>query len=494
MDTKEWWKKTLFEISREIPKTHFLTFFHKTAIIGFEANVLRIGFPTPMAREWVINRYKEQIFSAAQKCVEVPLERVEMEVDGTLAYDDVRTFDLKSFLSEKKVRKLPKKAEVKIEETIPENDNGQINHLPPQSGKKGSQVYLSRLLNPKYRLDNFIIGRDNRLAHAACLAISDRPGGDYNPLFVYGPTGLGKTHLLQATGNEIIKNDNGRIIIYLTGERFMNEVVDAVRKYDIQDFRRRYRQVDCLIIDDIQYIATRERTQEEFFHTFNELYEAGKQVIISSDRPPKELSGIEDRLISRFESGMVVEVCFPDFETRLAILQKKCMDQQVLIPPDVLQFLATNCQTNIRELEGMLNKAVGEARFEGSTPTVRSMARVLKELNKEKKLVGVSEEEVTQKLTVKSAEDLMGLVCEYYRVSKEDLLSVVRKKEILFPRQIAMYLIYEILGHSFDTIGDLFGGKNHTTVMHSYNKVKSMLNCDRKLVADMHALKKEMGL
>ncbi|MEK7528661.1 MAG: chromosomal replication initiator protein DnaA [Patescibacteria group bacterium] len=474
MNIKELWSSILKELARNISRANFVTWFQNTAVLSFENGVLRVGTPNAMACNWVSSHYMTKILDSAH-VVNADVMKVEIVVDGALANsDDGRSSDVATIAKQEppKMRKMPNKNEVKV----------------------GENGIRSRMLNPRYTLESFIVGKDNQLAHAACQAVGHRPGHAYNPLFVYGGVGLGKTHLLQATGNAILKSGH-QSVVYLTAERFMNEVVEAIRKYNAQDFRKQYRSIDCLIIDDIQFFANKERTQEEFFHTFNELYDANKQIIISSDRPPKELSGIEDRLKSRFESGMVVEVYFPDYETRLAILQRKCQEVGAILPPEVLEFIASNVHSSIRELEGVLTQAIAQAKLEQSTPTIRSIGRVLKRLDNGKEdLVGITKEEIERKVAVRTAEDVMSIVADYYRIQSVELTGSCRKKEIMVPRQVAMYLIYEILRYSYDAIGDLFGGRNHTTVLHACNQVKNRLQEDQKLVRDMHSLKREMGM
>jgi len=350
----------------------------------------------------------------------------------------------------------------------------------------------SKTLNPKYTLESYVIGPENRLAHAACMAIAKKPGQAYNPLFVYGGVGLGKTHLLQATGNAIIKHNPRAIVAYMTSEKFMNEIVDAIRNQKAKSFKTKYRNVDCLIIDDIQFLAHKERTQEEFFHTFNELYDANKQIILSADRPPKELRDIKDRLISRFEMGMIVDVQFPDYETRLAILHAKCREYQVLLPADVLEFMAYNVHHSIRELEGVLMQAVAQYELEQSTPTIRSVAKIMKKLNRGGEFA-VLDDGREHKSLAKTADDVIDIVADYFKLTKSDITGSVRKKEVLVPRQICMYLIRKELRASFEQIGEEFG-RNHTTVMHAVDKIVKMMRKDQRLIRDVNALKQEMGL
>lgn len=475
MDPKELWRQILLRVYPTVRHDQFITWFADTAVLRVDVCVLVLGVPTQFAYSWITEHYKDRILEIA-KVLNSAITDISVVVDAGLANnDDTRKVLLSSIvpMETKKVRKLPNKQEVKV---------------APDT--------ISYMLNPKYTLQNFIVGKHNRLVHAACLAVATNPGSQWNPLFIYGGVGLGKTHLLQSTGREILRNFPDKIVVYLTAERFLNEVVEAIKKYNAQDFKARYRNVDCLIVDDIQLLADKDRTQEEFFHLFNELYNANKQIIISSDRPPKELAGIEMRLQSRFEMGMVAETHFPDYETRLAILQNKCSEQQVMLPPEVLDFIACNIHNSIRELEGVLLQAIAQMRLEGVTPTVKSVGSILRRLDRNgaDKMVGVTKEQMDAKLSVRNADDIINMVADYYRIPSSELRGVARKREIMIPRQVCMYLIYEVLDYSYDTIGDYFSGRNHTTVLHSYNKVKTKLARDTKLLQDIHALKKEMGL
>lgn len=474
-DTKELWRQILLRVYPTVRHDQFITWFADTGILSMQEGIMVLGVPTQFAYSWLNQHYSVRILEIA-KVLDANIQDLSIVVDAGLANgDDTRKVLLSSVIPTevKKTRKLPNRQEVRVT-----NDT------------------VSYMFNPKYTLGNFIVGKHNRLVHAACLAVSNNPGSQWNPLFIYGGVGLGKTHLLQGTGREILKNFPDKVVVYFTAERFLNEVVDAIKKYNAHDFKARYRNVDCLIVDDIQLLADKDRTQEEFFHLFNELYNANRQIILSSDRPPKELSGIETRLKSRFEMGMVAEVHFPDYETRLAILQSKCSEQQMMLAPDILDFIANNVHHSIRELEGVLLQAIAQMRLENITPTVKSVGAILRRLdrNNSKDLVGVSREEMDKKLSIRNADDLISLVADYYRVPETELKGNLRKREIMMPRQVCMYLIYEVLGHSYDTIGDYFSGRNHTTVLHAYNKIKSKIGKDSKLLQDIHALKREMGL
>jgi chromosomal replication initiator protein len=479
--SKQTWKQVLSHLQTEVPKQHFVTWFPNSAIMQFKAGVVEIGVPSIFIRDWMVKQYSNKITTVVQSLFP-EVKEVVFEVHETLLHggngDVITLKELQAFFGEKKTRKLPNRNEIKISK----QENGRSVDL------------VSKKLNPKYTLDSFIVGKDNRLAHAAALAVANKPGQDYNPLFIYGGVGLGKTHLLQAVGTEMLSISRDQTVCYITAEQFMNEIIASIRKYQAREFKLKYRNVDCLIVDDIQFFANKERTQEEFFHTFNDLYQHGKQIILSSDRPPHELAGIDDRLKSRFGSGMVVEVYLPDFETRLAIVQSKCQEQGVILPPEVMDFIAHNTSDSIRQLEGFITQAVCESKLENSTPTIRSVGSRMMRMNSGQDLVGISKDEVVQNLSVRTPEDIIQLVASYYRLPTHEITGQGRKKQVLMPRQVSMFLIYEVLDYSLDSIGDYFGGKNHTTVLHACNKIRQHLGRNQKLVGDVHALKKEMGL
>jgi chromosomal replication initiator protein len=463
------WLRILEKVEVEVKRPHFLTWFQNTALLSYHDGLLVIGVPNIFAKDWLENKIGAQLMEAI-KAVHPQVREIMYEVDPHLALpDDSRGIDVnKQFAGkEKKTRKLPGKQEVRLLEGI-----------------------SSKCLNPKYSLQNFVVGPSNRLAHAASLAVGMSPGSIYNPLFVYGGVGLGKTHLLQATGNEILRNDPDKVVVYMTSERFTNEIVEAIGKRNSKEFKDRYRRVDCLIIDDIQFLANKDRTQEEFFHTFNELYDNGKQIIISSDRPPKELNDLQDRLVSRFEMGMIVDVQFPDYETRLAILHAKCRDHEVLIHPEVLEFIAMHVHDSVRELEGVLVQAIAQAELEHSTPTVRSVAKIIKKLGRETNLPNV---DASEGRTL-HAEDVIEIVGQHYRIAQDELLGDSRKSGVLVPRQVAMYLLRSELNLAYEQIGAECGGKNHTTVMHACMKLEKQLKKDKNLLRDVNSIKKEMGL
>ena len=325
-------------------------------------------------------------------------------------------------------------------------------------------------LNPRYTFENFVVGQSNRHAHAYSLAVANSPAKTYNPLFIYGGVGLGKTHLIQAICHHILKNKalGNAKICYISSERFTNELIDAIQHHSTSSFRQKYRNVDVLVIDDIHFIAGKESTQEEFFHTFNTLYDAHKQIVFSSDRPPKEISNLQERLVSRFGWGLTTDIQPHDLETRVAILKKKIEREPVSVPDEVIFFIAQLIKTNIRELEGALIRTIAYSLLEEKPITLELTKEVLKDLLKEsKKLIGV--------------DFIQRCVSEEFGVSLHDLKTRRRNKNIVLPRQVAMYLSRELTELSLPEIGTFFGGKDHTTVLHSYNKIKEDLNTNEAL-------------
>lgn len=322
--------------------------------------------------------------------------------------------------------------------------------------------YSNQTLNPKYTFDTFVVGNNNRFAHAAALAVGDNPAKTYNPLFIYGGVGLGKTHLMQAVGNRILQNNRQMNIVYVTSEKFTNHLINSIRDGKNDPFRNKYRNADALLIDDIQFIAKKERVQEEFFHTFNTLYENGKQIIISSDKPPRDIPFLEDRLKSRFEWGLLADISCPDYETRVAILRKKALDENIIIDDGILANIAAKIDSNIRELEGVFNKIVARASLTHSPITIELAENVINEF-------------IAKKEKVISSEFIQETVAKYFSIDKKDLAGNKRSNDIAFPRQIAMFLCRDVANMSFPQIGIDFGKRDHSTVMHAYKKIEKEL-------------------
>lgn len=486
-DLNEVWRGVLKIIELTMPRKVFVTWFQHTAPMSYESGIFTIGFPNPFTKEWVENRHAPQIFDALKMNFPDLLE-VKFTVELGLAnQDDLRTIELKSE-SPKRSRRVSGGREVSFGDGL-----------------------RSRTLQDKYKLSTFVTGPANRVPYAAAQAVAKQPGGIYNPFFVYGRVGLGKTHLLQGTGNEILRHNPDAVVVYITSERFVNEVIESIRTRKMKEFKEKYRRIDCLIVDDIQFFSSKTTSQEEFFHTFNDLFDSGKQIIISSDRPPKELSTmLDDRLVSRFGMGMVAEVQPPEYETRLAILQEKCMSEGIIIDPEVLSCIAYHIEESVRDLEGVLKSIIAAVKLQELTPTVGMAMDIIKQLHK---AVDVRETFVSSdhhrplqsgvpstsvptvaRNFIRDVDHLMTIVARYFKISKVDLIGEDRRKEILVPRQICMYIIRKELDEAYEKIGADFGGKNHTTVLHACHKIEKMLQTDQRIIRDLHAIKQELGL
>ena len=342
---------------------------------------------------------------------------------------------------------------------ICKDDLPEIEKEPEIQVVSNNNSYSNTSLNPKYCFSTYVVGDNNRFAHAASLAVAEAPATAYNPLFLYGGVGLGKTHLMHAIGNEVLFNNKMAKVLYVTSERFTNEFIDALKSASTEKFRQKYRNIDVLLIDDIQFIAGKKQLQEEFFHTFNTLHEFGKQIVISSDRPPRDIPLLEDRLKSRFEWGLLADVSMADYETRLAILRKKKDESHLIIDDEILSNIAAKIDSNIRELEGVFNKLVATSSLT-HTPITMEMS--------EKAINAV----IMQKTSVISIEYIQEMICKYFNITIKDLKSSQRSNNIAFPRQIGMYLCRILTNESFPKIGEAFGKRDHTTVMHGYKKIE----------------------
>lgn len=354
------------------------------------------------------------------------------------------------------------------------SDNSPAEKLPAIPAKREQQQLFNENtsvqqpdesnLNPKYVFETFVIGNSNRFAHAAAQAVANDPAHAYNPLFLYGGVGLGKTHLMHAIGNRIKQNNPSMKVLYTSSEKFTNEIINSIQNKTTEAFRQKYRNIDCLIIDDIQFLKGKEQTQVEFFHTFNALKDADKQIIISSDRPPREIETLEDRLRSRFDQGLTADIQTPDLETRMAILRTKAASDNIVLPTEVITLLATNIATNIREIEGAYNKIVAYTSLMHMPITVETAQKVLSDMGNDIK---------TRTITY---EGIIKVVADHYNVKQDELFNKKRTQNIAFPRQVAMYLCRELADLSYPRIGELFGGRDHTTVIHAYEKISNFKN------------------
>jgi len=359
----------------------------------------------------------------------------------------------------------------------------QINRVEERTNISNNSTVISHAigLNPKYTFENYIIGSNNRFAHASAVAVSEAPGAKYNPLFIYGGVGLGKTHLMQAIGHSIAETCPGFNVIYTTGENFANELVSAIMNNNSESFRNKYRNIDLLLIDDIQFLAGKEKCQEEFFHTFNTLFEGGKQIILTSEKPPKEINLLEDRLKTRFEMGLAVDIQAPDYETRLAILRKKAEKERYVIGDDVLIKIATKVTSNIRELEGVFNKLIAYTSFTNKELTDAIIDNTIESI-------------LVKNTKVLTSTLIIQVVCKFFNIKVSDVLSEKRSNNVAYPRQIAMYLCRELINMTFPNIGKDFGGRDHSTVLHAYSKISDEYANNEETKSLIDDIKKSLSI
>ncbi|MBM4761730.1 chromosomal replication initiator protein DnaA [Bacillus sp. B15-48] len=441
------WDKALSKIEKKISKPSFDTWLKSTTAHSLQRDTLTITAPNEFARDWLEERYSQLI------------NDVIYEITGE---------------------------NLIIKFVIPQNQNDEAVNLPvpPKKNNKAEDQYEphQNMLNPKYTFDTFVIGSGNRFAHAASLAVAEAPAKAYNPLFIYGGVGLGKTHLMHAIGHYVQEHTPSAKVVYLSSEKFTNEFINSIRDNKAVEFRNKYRKVDILLIDDIQFLAGKESTQEEFFHTFNTLHEESKQIIISSDRPPKEIPTLEDRLRSRFEWGLITDITPPDLETRIAILRKKAKAEGLDIPNEVMLYIANQIDSNIRELEGALIRVVAYSSLINKDINADLAAEALKNIipNSKPKVITIL--------------DIQKTVGQHFNVKLEDFKAKKRTKSVAFPRQIAMYLSRELTDFSLPKIGEEFGGRDHTTVIHAHEKISKLLATDSTLQHQLKEIHEQLKL
>ncbi|HEX9722035.1 MAG TPA: chromosomal replication initiator protein DnaA [Candidatus Paceibacterota bacterium] len=429
MIKEDLWRAVLAQLQFQISPANFSTWLKNTYILSKKDGQLLVSVPNNFSKEWLENKYNKLIFHIIRS-LDTEIKEVRYTVERGL---------------------LARQKAAPEEKTSPRQETNQLEF-------QELKIDRSTNLNPKYTFDSFVVGPFNELAHAASFAVVKEPGTIYNPFFVYGGVGLGKTHLLQAVGNQITKELPRKKIRYITSERFTTGVVSAIRNHTIDAFRSLYRELDILIIDDIQFLAGKDKTQEELFHTFNALHEHGKQIIFSSDRPPKSIPALEERLRSRFEGGMIADISSPDFETRMAILKRKLQEHNIELDNEVCDYVVSHIQRNIRELEGALNRLFAFYRLNHKTPSIQESRSLLRTViqNPSKQV---------------SSKKIIQIVAEFYDLKEKEILALSRKKEVVRPRQIAMYLLREELKASYPLIGQKFGGKDHTTAIYACEKI-----------------------
>ncbi|MFI3210852.1 MAG: chromosomal replication initiator protein DnaA [Peptostreptococcaceae bacterium] len=444
MDIVSLWNKILQLIKGELSPPSFNAFFKSLVPLKIDEDSLIILVPNDFTKGILEDRYLNLIKNSIDQ---VSLKKYIVKF--VLDIEDINDQVINK-------KQISKKEILKLQNTISSN------------------------LNPKYTFDTFVIGNSNRFSHAACVAVAESPAKAYNPLFLYGGVGLGKTHLMHAIGHHIMEEKKDAKVVYVSSEKFTNELINSIKDDKNEEFRSKYRNIDILLIDDIQFIAGKERTQEEFFHTFNSLHEANKQIIISSDRPPKEIPTLEDRLRSRFEMGLITDIQAPDFETRIAILRKKAQIENIIVSNDVMSHIANNIKSNIRELEGALTRVVAYSSLTNKEITIDLATEALKDIviNNDSKDISVK--------------NIKSTICKMFSITIDDINSKKRTRSIVYPRQIAMYLTRELTDLSFPKIGQEFGGRDHTTVLHAYDKIEKAIKNDDDVKKMIEKLKNRL--
>ena len=449
MNNRELWQSVLAQVQFHISRASFATWFQNTGIILKKDETVLVSVPNAFSKEWLSNKYNKLILKILHN-INTEIKRVEYEIK-------------------------PQTLKISIPKNDIENEKVEIDQLRFERFKINKETNL----NPRYTFDNFVIGSFNELAQAAAWAVSKAPGLTYNPLFIYGGVGLGKTHLLQATGNKIIDNFKKKKIKYISSEKFISSIVTSIRNHSIEALKENLSSTDVLIIDDIQFLAGKEKTQEEFFHLFNSLYEKDKQIILSSDRPPNAIPSLEERLRSRFEGGMIVDIGIPDYETRLVILKTKLQGQKTELPEETLDYIASNIKKNVRELEGALNRLLIYYKINNDPPNLEITKKLLKNF-------------IFSPLNITNSKKIIETVTKFYNLEENNLFNPTRRKEIVRPRQIAMFLLREELKYSFPAIARKFGDKDHTTVIYAYKKISQEKEENNKLTEEIDLIKQQI--
>ena len=455
MNQDQIWSQVQEELRFQLAKRTYDMWLKNTSVVSADGSTFRIGVPSKLAKDWLEDRFSGLIQETLQA-----VTGAEVDIDFVISPSGHRP----SLLT----------AERDGVEPAPENGHDNEVEAPEPEPIIGSA------LNARFRFSSFVVGHNSQFAHAAAKAVAEAPGDSYNPLFIYGGVGLGKTHLMHAIGHEVHDRFPRKRVVYLTSEQFTNEVISSIATARMGEFRHKYRTVDVLLIDDVQFLAGKDRTKEEFFHTFNALHEINKQIVISSDRPPKEIPTLEDRLRSRFEWGLIADIQSPDFETRLAILHSKLGGHTSLVPEDVLNFIAHKVQRNIRELEGALTRVQAFAAVHQRQVDEDEAARLLADIIPAgtRKPINVDRIQV--------------LVADFYNITLDDMKSKRRDKHIVFPRQVAMFLVREETPSSLPAIGKAFGGRDHTTALHSIEKIANELKEDERLRYEVQAIRERL--
>ena len=460
MSNHEIWQAVLAELELSISKPNFVTWFKNTDIVSYQDGGVVVCVPNEFNRAWMEKKYNQMIVKSLERVTGKPIKKLEYKICS-----------IKSISAQPLAGELENKTEEFSTVAFAPNVSSET-MAPPRVGEFG--------LNQKYVFETFVVGGGSELAYAAAQAVVNKPGEAYNPLFIYGGVGLGKTHLIQAIGNHLLKLRPDTNIMYASAEKFTNDYISSMRDGSAKNFQNRYRNIDVLLIDDIQFISGKEKSQESFFHTFNDLHQQNKQVVMTSDRPPKAIPALEDRLKSRFEWGMIVDVAPPDLETRIAILQKKCLEKNFSLPQNILPVVAATFQRNIRELEGALNKIITWHQLKAMDPTLESVKSLLSSL------------EVRSIHRSVTPQQIIDAASQFYAINIADLLGQSREKKFSFPRQIIMHLMRKELSMSYPAIGNELGGRDHTTAMHADNKISRESENDLKLKQEIELIKQKL--
>lgn len=448
---QEVWETALNEIKQEMPEESFELWFRPLKLISLENNTLTLQCPNKFFSDWLRTNYEKKIETLFSQKIGTGIKLNYLISEGLTP------------------EKEEKKKEEKTEEEV------------VTSTQKEEVLFPGDEFDPRYTFENFIVGSSNRFAQAAAFRVANEPGKAFNPLFIYGGVGLGKTHLLHAIGHQIRQIYSQIKVIYVTSEKFINEFIDSLRYERLDNFRNKYRRPDCLLIDDIQFLVGKQRSEEEFFYTFNALYDSRRQIVVTSDRPPQEIPALQERLISRFEWGVVADIKPPDLETRIAILRKKAENEKLYVPDDVIAFIAEQIQTNIRQLEGALIRVVAFASLLGTEISIDKAKDVLRDI--------IAKREVAQPITI---EKIQKVVAKHFHLNPKEMTSKKRTDSVAFPRQIAMYLARNLTEYSTTEIGEAFGGRDHTTVMHACDKVKLKVSSDPYFSAFINKILEEI--
>lgn len=449
MTNEELWQAALSELETTVSKANFVTWFQNTSIATIQGGNVVLHVPNAFTKEWLEYKYHKFILKAVRN--------LAPEIRGI---EYIISSQLQSLSQKHKLQRgiPPQEEQLEFRELLVDRETN---------------------LNPRYTFDSFVVGPFNELAHAASVAVSNNLGLTYNPLFIYSGVGLGKTHLLQAIGNAVKKSRPRLKIQYISSERFTNELITSMQNNEANMFKEKYRSHDLLIIDDIQFIAGKTKTQEEFFHTFNTLYEAGKQIIFSSDKPPHSISDLEERLRSRFSGGMVADISQPEYESRLAILRNKVQGKEGIVTPEIIEFIASSVQKNIRELEGALNAVIAKSKLLGRMITIHEVKEILTKNTQPKRII--------------TANQIIKAVSNFYDIAERELSEKTRKKEIVKPRQVAMYLLREDFNASYPYIGQRFGGRDHTTAIHAFEKISNILKNNNLFCEEVRRIRENYG-